>query len=81
MKYTLRGWSVARRPAIGNHPAFAIVLIRGMHSGLIQRQFKSETHHVPLDPNEKKNDNQSLVKQAIKLSKNDWSIPWGMNFK
>jgi hypothetical protein len=81
MRFTLRTWAISRRPATERHPAFAVVVLHGMHNSGFKRNFKRETYQVPLDSDPSKNENKSLVKQAIKLSPNTWSIPWGMNFK
>jgi len=81
MTFTLRSWGISSRPATSRHPAFAIVVLQGIYSGMIKRNFKSESYQVPLDPDPNKNDNKSLVQRAIAMSPNKWSIPWGMNFK
>ena len=81
MRFMLRGWGISRRPATPRQPAFAIVTLRGVHRGFIRRNYKTETYQVPLDPDPHKNDNKSLVKQAINPSPNAWTIPWGANFK
>lgn len=81
MKLQLETWTIARRPATQSQPAFAFVVLNGVHRGLVRRTLKSETFQVPYDPDPFKNDNESFVKRAIAMSPNSWSIPRDMNFK
>lgn len=49
--------------------------------GFLRKTWKSEAYDIPLDADNRKNTNDKLVKRAIELSANRWSIPWGMNFR
>ncbi len=81
MSYKLHSWAVNRHMATTRKAAYAHVSIRGYHVGILRKTWKSESYNIPLDANAHKNTNEALVKQAIKLSTNGWSIPWGTNFK
>lgn len=81
MSFTLHSWSLSRHPGTSKTPAYARVHIRGRKIGLFGRQWKSETYTIPLSADSNKNTNKELVKHAISLSANKWSIPWGLNFK
>lgn len=81
MKLRLQTWTIARRPATESQPAFAFVVLHGVHRGLVRSSLKSETYQVPYDPDPFKNDNESFIKRAIAMSPNSWTIPRDMNFK
>jgi len=67
--------------ATARKPAYAHVSIRGYHKGFFRKTWKSEAYDIPLDADNRNNTNEKLVKYAIKLSANGWSIPWGTNFR
>jgi hypothetical protein len=77
MTYTLKFWSIHRRPATLQHPAFAFVYIKGVHNGLV----KKESYNIPYLADSRQNTNEALVKRAIQLSANQWRVPLSMNFK
>lgn len=81
MSYKLHSWAVNKHLATTKKAAYAHVTIRGYHKGLLRKTWKSEAYNIPLDTNDRKNTNEALVKQSIKLSANRWSILWGTNFK
>ena len=81
MKLQLQTWTIARRPATPSQPAFAFVVLNGVHRGFVRSTVKSETYQVPFDPDPFKNDDESFVKRAIAMSQNSWSIPRDMKFK
>lgn len=80
-RFTMTRWFISKHNGSAKRPPYATVHIHGIHRGLITKNTKYESYQIPLHPDVKKNGNKALVEQAIKLSSNSWSIPWGMNFR
>ncbi len=80
-KFKMTRWSISKHNGSGKRPPYATVHLHGFHQGLFTKNTKYESYQITLHPDTKKNGNKALVQQAIKLSANGWSIPWGMDFQ
>ena len=78
--YQIYGWNIARHPTTKNRPAYAHVTLRGRRIAWLKGWVRiSETHDVPLPPDDKGDNksNKALLRTAMGMSTNRWygSVP------